>query len=58
MRVFEVCQEATGTILWTGSAASPIAALDAMAYDAGYYSYNDIPEHPRAGGLHAEEIRV
>ena len=58
MKVFQVRQSATGTILWTGSASDPIAALDAMAHEAGYYDHGDIPEHLRAGGLHAEEIRV
>jgi len=58
MKVFQVRQAATGAILWTGSAADPIAALDAMAHEAGYYDHGDIPDHLRAGGLHAEEIRV
>jgi hypothetical protein len=58
MKVFQVRQGATGTILWTGCASDPIAALDAMAHEAGYYDYSDIPDHLRAGGLHAEEIRL
>jgi hypothetical protein len=29
-----------------------------MAHEAGYYDHGDLPEHIRAGGLHAEEVRV
>ena len=58
MRVFQVRQQATGAILWTGAASSPIAALDAMAHEAGYYDHGDLPEYIRAGGLHAEEVWV
>ncbi len=58
MKVFQIRQVATGAILWTGSAADPIAALDAMAHEVGYYDHGDIPDHLRAGGLSAEEIRV
>ncbi|GJE52550.1 hypothetical protein GOFOIKOB_5623 [Methylobacterium tardum] len=57
MRVYQVRQSVTGTILWTGSATDPLGALDAMAHEAGYYDHSDIPEHLRAGGLHVEEIR-
>ena len=39
-------------------AADPIAALDAMAHEAGYYDHGDIPDHLRAGGLSAEEVRI
>lgn len=58
MKVFQVRQGAAGAILWTGSAPDPIAALDAMAHGAGYYDHSDILDYLRAGGLHAEEIRV
>lgn len=58
MTMFQIRQGATGTTLWTGSAADPIAALDAMANEAGYYDHADIPDHLRAGGLRADEIRV
>ncbi|KQS74252.1 hypothetical protein ASG32_27485 [Methylobacterium sp. Leaf361] len=58
MKVFQIRQAATGAILWTGSASDPIAALDAMAHEAGYYDHGDIPDHLRAGGLSAEEISV
>ena len=58
MRVFQVRQQATDAILWTGAASSPIAARDATAHEAGYYDHGDLPEHIRAGGLQAEEIRV
>ncbi|MBN4097884.1 MULTISPECIES: hypothetical protein [Methylobacterium] len=58
MKVFQIRQAATGAILWTGSASDPISALDAMAHEAGYYDHSDIPDHLRAGGLSAEEVRV
>lgn len=56
MRVFQVRQRATGAILWTGAAFNEVAALDAMAHEAGYYDFSDLPEHVRAGGLVAELI--
>ena len=58
MKVFQIRQSATGAILWTGTATDAIAALDAMAHEAGYYDHGDIPDQLRAGGLSAEEIRV
>ncbi|GLI96175.1 MULTISPECIES: hypothetical protein [Hyphomicrobiales] len=58
MKVFQIRHEVTGAILWTGSAPDPLAALDAMAHEAGYYDHSDIPDHLRAGGLAIEEIRV
>lgn len=58
MKVFQIRQEVTGTILWTGSAADPLAALDAMAHEAGYYDHSDIPDYLRAGCICVEEVRV
>lgn len=58
MGVYQVRQSVTGTILWTGSATDPLAALDAMAQEAGYYDHSDIPDHLRAGGIQVEEVRV
>ena len=58
MRVLQVRHQATSALLWTGTAVGPIVALDAMAHEAGYYDHGDLPEHIRAGGLHAEEVRV
>jgi hypothetical protein len=57
MKVYQIRQSVTGTILWTGSATDPLAALDAMAHEAGYYDHSDIPDYLRAGGIHVEEIR-
>jgi hypothetical protein len=51
VKLYQIRQEATGTIVWTGAATSPLAALDAMAHEAGYYDHSDIPDHLRAGGL-------
>lgn len=56
MRVFQVRQRATGAILWTGAAMNELAAFDAMAHEAGYYDFSDLPDHMRAGGLVAELI--
>jgi hypothetical protein len=56
MKVFQVRQRATGAILWTGAAMSELAAFDAMAHEAGYYDFSDLPDHVRAGGLVAETI--
>lgn len=56
MRVFQVRQGATGAILWTGSAAGEIQALDAMAHEAGYYDHSDLPESVRRGGLSVEAL--
>jgi hypothetical protein len=58
MKLYQIRQNATGTILWTGSATDPLAALDAMAHEAGYYDHSDIPDHLRAGRIHIEEVRV
>ena len=58
MKVFQVRQCATGDILWMGTALNEVAALDAMAHEAGYYDFSDLPEHVRAGGLVAEAVRV
>ncbi|MDN3571582.1 hypothetical protein [Methylobacterium longum] len=58
MKVFQVRHKGTGAILWTGKAPDPLAALDAMAHEAGYYDHSDIPDHLRAGGFQVEEIRV
>lgn len=58
MKVFQIRHEVTGAILWTGTATNPLAALDAMAHEAGYYDHSDIPDDMRAGGLQVEEIRV
>ncbi|MEE7479029.1 hypothetical protein [Methylobacterium hispanicum] len=56
MRVFQVRQRATGAILWTGAAMNELAAFDAMAHEAGYCDFSDLPEHVRAGGLVAEQV--
>ncbi|MCJ2110304.1 hypothetical protein MKK64_03640 [Methylobacterium sp. E-025] len=58
MKVFQVRQRATGAILWTGSAMNEIAALDAMAHEAGYYDHSDIPETVSGGGLAVEVVKV
>ncbi|MER2267241.1 hypothetical protein [Methylobacterium oxalidis] len=58
MRIYQIRQDATGAILWTGCAFNETAALDAMAHEAGYYDYSDLPDSVRAGGLTVEEVRV
>ncbi|GJE45298.1 hypothetical protein [Methylobacterium soli] len=57
MKVFQVRQSATGAILWTGAALNEVAALDAMAHEAGYYDFSDLPGHVTAGGLVAEAVK-
>ncbi|MCJ2109141.1 hypothetical protein MKK70_27975 [Methylobacterium sp. E-041] len=58
MKVFQVRQRATGAILWTGSATDEIAALDAMAHEAGYYDHSDIPQTVSSGGLAVEVVMI
>ena len=58
MKVFQVRQRATGAILWIGSALDEIAALDAMAHEAGYYDHSDIPQIISGGGLAVEVVTV
>jgi hypothetical protein len=40
------------------TAGDPITALDAMAHEASYYDHAKIPDYLRAGGPHAEEVRI
>jgi hypothetical protein len=35
-----------------------VGALGAMAHEAGYYDFSDLPDRLRAGGLVAEAVRV
>ena len=56
MKVFRVVQATTGAVLWTGFAANPLAALNAMARDAGFHDPGGLPDHLLAGGLHVEEV--
>jgi len=58
MKLFQVRQCATGAILWTGPAINETAALDAMANEAGYYDFSDVPECMRVGGVVVELARV
>lgn len=45
--IFQIRYGGTGSILWTGEAASEIQAMDAMAHEAGYYDHSDLPESMR-----------
>ena len=58
MPIFQITQCATGAILWTGAAPNETGALDAMAHEAGYYDYSDLPEKIRDGGLLVEAVKV
>ncbi|KQT14000.1 hypothetical protein ASG40_19430 [Methylobacterium sp. Leaf399] len=56
MHIFQVRQNSTGAILWTGSAQDEEAALQAMAHDAGHVGAETIPETISDGGLTVERI--
>jgi len=56
MKIYQIRQNSTDAILWTGSADSEEAALQAMAHEAGYVEASKIPEEVRAGGLTVEHI--
>ncbi|GJE25711.1 hypothetical protein [Methylobacterium organophilum] len=56
MSIFQIRQKASGTILWTGSAADERNALDAMARKAGYTDFASLPETIRAGGIETAKL--
>jgi hypothetical protein len=56
MKIFQVRQNTTGTILWTGSAENEEAALEAMAHEAGHIDAASIPDTVSSGGLTVERI--
>lgn len=53
MTIFQIRQRAGGAILWTGAAADERSALDAMAREAGYKDFADLPETVRGRGVEA-----
>ncbi|APX84166.1 hypothetical protein BV511_05210 [Methylorubrum extorquens] len=58
MKVFQVRQRSTDAVLWVGSAHNEVGALDAMAHEAGYYDYSDLPDEVRDGGLMVEAVTL
>lgn len=58
MKIFQVRQRITDSVLWVGSAHNEVGALDAMAHEAGYYDYSDLPDEVRHGGLMVEAVTL
>ncbi|GJD96897.1 hypothetical protein [Methylobacterium iners] len=58
MRVFQVRQATTGSILWTGAAAGDASALEAMAHEAGYLDAAHIPQAILDRGLKVEVLNL
>jgi hypothetical protein len=56
MSIFQIRQKSSGAVLWTGSAPDEQTALDAMAREAGYSKYSDLPEDLRAKGIQADKL--
>ena len=56
MSIFQIRQKDNGAILWTGSAPSEEAALDAMAREAGYRDYAALPDTLRGQGVKADKL--
>jgi len=56
MKIYQIRQDSTGAILWTGSADNEEAALQAMAHDAGHVEASKIPDEISGGGLTVEHI--
>lgn len=58
MRVFQIRQATTGSILWTGAAPDDTSALDVMAHEAGYRDAAHLPDAIRKAGLKVENINL
>jgi len=56
MSIFQIKQKSNGAVLWTGSADDAVAALDAMAREAGYPDFAALPETIRATGPEASRL--
>lgn len=55
MRIFQVSQVSSGTVLWVGGALSEDGALDVMAREAGYRMYSELPQET-VNGLVVREL--
>jgi hypothetical protein len=58
MGIFQVRQVATRAVLWVGAAHDESEALEAMAHEAGYSTFSDLPAEIRSKGLQAEPVLV
>ncbi|MCJ2081982.1 hypothetical protein [Methylobacterium sp. J-090] len=56
MSIFQIKQKTNGAVLWTGSAADAVSALDAMAREAGYIDFAALPETIRAACPEASQL--
>ena len=50
MGIFQVRQVATRAVLWVGAAHDESEALEAMANEAGYGTFSDLPAEIRSKG--------
>ena len=58
MRIFQVCQIATHAVLWVGAAHDEAEALEAMAHEAGYRHFTELPPGFRNKGLRVEPLKT
>lgn len=56
MSIFQIRQQKSGAVLWTGAAADEATALDAMAREAGYRDFSAVPDTIRAEGIVAAKL--
>ena len=57
MTIFQVWQNSTRAVLWTGQAETADRALEAAAQAAGYHGFEELPEAARAD-MSAEAVTV
>ncbi|GAN52517.1 hypothetical protein ACXR8U_13630 [Methylobacterium radiotolerans] len=57
MTIFQVRQNSTRAVLWTGQAETADRALEAAAQAAGYHGFEELPEAARAD-MSAEAVTV
>jgi hypothetical protein len=58
MRIFQVRQLATHAVLWVGAAHDEKEALEAMAREAGYGHFDNLPPGFRNKGLRVERLET
>lgn len=57
MTIFQVRQNSSRAVLWTGQAESADRALDVAAQAAGYHAFAEMPDAVRAN-MSAEAVTV
>lgn len=57
MTIFQVRQNSSRAVLWTGQAESADRALDVAAQAAGYHAFAEMPETARSN-MSAEAVTV